>query len=488
MTVREVVLHHDVRAPIDLSPRSLVKPHVLRRILSTLALMCIDGAALLLAVWATFALDRRIFSSDFVSPRAVDVMVGFLAMVAVFVLSGLYGRRGSRHGLLRTLRGGLSAAAVVAVIGLLTAAPLAPLSFAISWALALAILAAARLAYDAAVERSFGKSELSPVVLVGSCEGCIAAQDAIAASAWGDQYSILGMIAGRGNDDEDSQAALPALGAFDDLDKVLATTRAAELVVCDVALAREFMPHFLDVCRRHRVALKLAAVDLEFGPEAVTYIPGFDMPLFVVRRRKLNAAAYYMKRAADFVGGALLLVLLSPVLLALAAAIKSTSPGPVLFVDERIGLGQRRFRCYKFRTMRRDAARAAGRARDLNEADGAIFKIKDDPRVTAVGRFLRRSSLDELPQLFNVLKGDMSLVGPRPLPMRDFALLDDVHKQRHVVLPGLTGLWQVSGRSDISFDDMIALDLRYIETWSLASDAVIVLRTIGVVFGLKGAY
>ena len=174
--------------------------------------------------------------------------------------------------------------------------------------------------------------------------------------------------------------------------------------------------------------------------------------------------------------------------LAIAVAIKATSRGPVFFVDERIGVGQRPFRCYKFRTMVRDARASQEALEELNEADGVLFKLRDDPRVTSVGRFLRRTSLDELPQLFNVLKGDMSFVGPRPLPLRDCGLMDDSHRRRHVLKPGITGLWQVSGRSDLSFDDMVRLDLQYMETWSLRSDAYILWRTVGAVVRSRGAY
>ena len=160
----------------------------------------------------------------------------------------------------------------------------------------------------------------------------------------------------------------------------------------------------------------------------------------------------------------------------------------MLFVDERIGVGQRPFRCYKFRTMVEGARAAQGALEELNEAGDVLFKLRDDPRVTSVGRVLRRLSLDELPQLLNVLKGDMSFVGPRPLPLRDCGLMDDSQRRRHVLKPGITGLWQVSGRSDLSFDDMVRLDLQYVETWSLRTDAYILWRTAGAVMRSRGAY
>ena len=244
----------------------------------------------------------------------------------------------------------------------------------------------------------------------------------------------------------------------------------------------------MDACRERGVALKVVSLGLQQHADAVTYIPGLDCPLFVVRPQPAGAGSYLVKQVGDRVGSALLLVVLSPLFLVIAVLIKVTSRGPVFFVDERVGVGQRPFRCYKFRTMVENARESQDALEELNEADGVLFKMRDDPRVTPVGRVLRRLSLDELPQLFNVLKGDMSLVGPRPLPLRDCELMDDWHRRRHVMLPGITGLWQVSGRSDLSFDDMVRLDLQYMETWSLRSDLHILWRTAGAVLNSRGAY
>jgi lipopolysaccharide/colanic/teichoic acid biosynthesis glycosyltransferase len=160
----------------------------------------------------------------------------------------------------------------------------------------------------------------------------------------------------------------------------------------------------------------------------------------------------------------------------------------VLFVDQRVGLGEQEFGMLKFRTMVVDAAEQQAQLEDENEASGALFKIRDDPRVTRVGRVLRRLSLDELPQLVNVLRGEMSLVGPRPLPLRDHAMLEEWHRARYLVLPGMTGLWQISGRSGLEFDDLVRLDFAYIESWSIWSDVSIIARTVPAVLGGRGAY
>jgi lipopolysaccharide/colanic/teichoic acid biosynthesis glycosyltransferase len=171
-----------------------------------------------------------------------------------------------------------------------------------------------------------------------------------------------------------------------------------------------------------------------------------------------------------------------------ALFIKITSPGPVFFVQERIGLNKRRFMLIKFRTMVVDAERKIHELEHLNEVKGPAFKIKNDPRITRIGRFLRKASIDELPQLINVLKGDMSLVGPRPLPIRDYNGFDeDWHRRRFSVQPGITCLWQCNGRSNVSFDRWMQLDMEYIDNWSLWLDFKILAMTIPAVLRGSGA-
>ena len=160
----------------------------------------------------------------------------------------------------------------------------------------------------------------------------------------------------------------------------------------------------------------------------------------------------------------------------------------MFYRDRRVGLGEREFGMFKFRSMRIGAAQSQGALETANEASGPLFKIKDDPRVTRVGHLLRRYSIDELPQMLNVLRGEMSLVGPRPLPLRDYVQLDDWHRKRYLVLPGMTGLWQVAGRSDLTFDDLVRLDFYYLENWSVWLDITILFKTPFVVLAQRGAY
>jgi lipopolysaccharide/colanic/teichoic acid biosynthesis glycosyltransferase len=195
---------------------------------------------------------------------------------------------------------------------------------------------------------------------------------------------------------------------------------------------------------------------------------------------------YVLKRFLDLAGSLVLLMVLSPLMLAVAVAIKITSPGPVLYRSQRLGLGGKRFDCLKFRTMSQNADAMQAQLEARNEASGPLFKIADDPRVTRIGHFLRSTALDELPQLINVLRSEMSLVGPRPLPLRDCERLTALEHRRHTVRPGLTGMWQVAPeRHDPSGVPIVAIDLEYIDQWSLWLDVKVVLKTFLVVLRRK---
>jgi exopolysaccharide biosynthesis polyprenyl glycosylphosphotransferase len=237
----------------------------------------------------------------------------------------------------------------------------------------------------------------------------------------------------------------------------------------------------------HLMYLSMAA-DSFIKYSEIWQIGGF--PSFTFSPPLVTGLDFWVKRSFDFLAALILLVVASPVYLLIAIAIKLDSPGPIFYKQTRIGLNDQAFKAWKFRTMVVNAAELQKELEAQNETkDGILFKIKDDPRVTRVGKFLRRYSLDELPQVFNVLFGEMSLVGPRPLPVRDVEKFSESHFVRHKVLPGITGLWQVSGRSDIdNFDDVINLDRTYIEKWSLLLDIQIIFKTIGVVLQKTGAY
>jgi lipopolysaccharide/colanic/teichoic acid biosynthesis glycosyltransferase len=227
---------------------------------------------------------------------------------------------------------------------------------------------------------------------------------------------------------------------------------------------------------------------MEILLDRAEFVPGQTVPLFTLRPPVFEGLDYALKRTFDLVLATVGLVLLSPALLVIALAVKLSSRGPVIYRSSRPGIGGHPFECFKFRTMRKHADQLQADLESLNEQSGALFKIRRDPRLTRAGRILRRYSLDELPQLLNVVRGEMSLVGPRPLPMRDFERLEDWHKKRYLVLPGMTGLWQVSGRAELDFDDLVRLDFLYLERWSVSLDLSILLRTIPAVLSRRGAF
>ena len=213
------------------------------------------------------------------------------------------------------------------------------------------------------------------------------------------------------------------------------------------------------------------------------------VPVMTFQSGPADSWQLIMKRVIDILGSVALLVALAPLFALVMLLIRLESQGSIFFAQERIGLNKRRFRMLKFRTMVDGADRLQHMLEDLNEADGPVFKIKKDPRITRVGKILRRFSIDEFPQLINVLLGDMSLVGPRPLPVRDVERIDiRWQKRRFSIKPGLTCLWQVSGRSEIGFNEWVRLDLDYIDRWSLGLDLLILLKTIPAVFKGPGAY
>jgi exopolysaccharide biosynthesis polyprenyl glycosylphosphotransferase len=281
---------------------------------------------------------------------------------------------------------------------------------------------------------------------------------------------------------------LRSLGQLADLSDVLARERVQEVIIADPDFPQEQAVELVDVCHRRGVTVHVAPSTMDILTERAEFVPGQTVPLFTLRPPVFEGVDYALKRTFDLVLSIAGLILLSPILLIIAIAIKLGSRGPVIYRSIRPGMAGRPFYCFKFRTMREHADQIQMDLEPLNEQSGALFKIRDDPRLTTVGRYLRRFSFDELPQLVNVVRGEMSLVGPRPLPMRDFEKLDDWHKKRYLVLPGITGLWQVSGRAELDFDDLVRLDFVYLERWSVFLDLSILLKTIPAVLSRRGAF
>ena len=265
-------------------------------------------------------------------------------------------------------------------------------------------------------------------------------------------------------------------------------------VVDEIAMylpLRSFYERSAEIARlakHHGILIRLDTdiLDLKFARQSTEARGG--VPQIVVSGNDIDGWQLLTKRAFDFAGSVALLILLSPLFLIVAILIKVTTPGTVFFAQKRVGLNKRQFTMYKFRTMVPAAESIQEELAHLNEMTGPVFKIKNDPRITPLGRILRKASIDELPQLFNVLKGDMSLVGPRAIPVRDYECFsEDWHRRRFSVPPGITCLWQVYGRNDIPFEEWMVLDMQYIDRWSLWLDIKILALTIPAVFRGSGA-
>jgi exopolysaccharide biosynthesis polyprenyl glycosylphosphotransferase len=278
------------------------------------------------------------------------------------------------------------------------------------------------------------------------------------------------------------------VGTLEELEQILMRQVIDEVVIALPVKSRyQQIQYAIGVCERAGVRAKYGADLFESTVASPRYDDDGD-GAFVAMHVAPDGYRIVVKRAIDVAGAAAGLVILAPLMLIVAIAIKLTSRGPVIYAQDRCGLHKRPLRMYKFRSMFADAEKLQARLEERNEAQGPVFKIRDDPRITRVGRLLRKSSLDELPQLWNVLCGDMSLVGPRPLPWRDVHRITRPSDMRRFSMrPGITCLWQVQGRANLSFERWVELDLRYIDTWSLAQDSRILLKTIPAVLSGDGA-
>lgn len=282
---------------------------------------------------------------------------------------------------------------------------------------------------------------------------------------------------------------LPIMGSVDAIDRALVATGADTVAVTSTDdLPADKVKQISWMLESGRQHLVLAPSITDIAGPRIHARPVSGLPLIHVETPRFSSGQRFVKRTLDIIGAAVLLVLLSPVLLVVAAVVKLTSPGPVFYRQERIGRGGKPFGMLKFRSMRTGADREL---KDLLAAQGTdtqpLFKVKDDPRITPVGRFIRKYSLDELPQLMNVLSGSMSLVGPRPQIADEVALYSTAARRRLLARPGITGLWQVSGRSTTSWDEAVRLDLYYVENWSLIADIAILIKTVKAVVAPGGS-
>jgi exopolysaccharide biosynthesis polyprenyl glycosylphosphotransferase len=481
---------HDIRRKRPPVLSFLLRMSTLRRGARVVSLLALDFAGVTLAIFAALVLKELVVHGPVHAVNASETTKHFLPFAylltaLLFARSGLYAERGLRPGLSRIV-GSLFQVAFVAVIFALVNGEHFS-SYYIFWSsLAFAILfvASTRAAYEwltGALLRAAGYRRRAVLVGRGKHIGDVAH------ALGGAQHfpiEVVGFLA---------PTALPAnglrpLGSLADLESVLSHAHIDEVIIADPEFPQDDAVELVDQCHRRGVRVRLAPSTMEILIHRAEFVPGQSVPLFELGPPVFEGVDFALKRTFDIIGATLLLALLSPLLIALTIAVRVSSRGPILYRSMRRGIAQRPFACLKFRTMHTDAEELQAELEEFNEASGALFKIREDPRLTRVGRLLRRFSLDELPQLVNVLRGEMSLVGPRPLPERDFEMLEDWHRKRYLVLPGITGLWQVSGRSELDFDDLVHLDFIYLERWSLALDLTILLKTIPAVFMRRGAY
>jgi exopolysaccharide biosynthesis polyprenyl glycosylphosphotransferase len=451
----------------------------LRRAVSILSLAGLDLAGLILGVYGALVLRAFLFEPKpvlwgFLWREGAAQWLPFLAliMLLVFWRSGLYAPREVREGPGRILSSLVVVCLLAAAFGVGTGHHfgtfgLFPTALLLS-TLAISLL---RWSYESVTRNLLRIAGVRRrALLVGSQEDVAHLRKTLGSSRGGIEYVFTGTV-------DPSADLLREITS--DLD---------ELIVASGDISEERLLEIVELAHRRAVRVRIAPKTTELLVDRAEYVPGQGVPLFELRPPAFANTDWAVKRSFDLLVGSLIVLVGSPLWLLIAAAIKLTSRGPVLYGDRRVGLGEQEFEMLKFRTMVEGADHLKPALEHENEATGALFKIRDDPRVTAVGRVLRRFSFDEVPNVINVLRGEMSLVGPRPLPIRDFERLETWHRKRYLVLPGMTGLWQISGRSELSFDDLVRLDFYYLDNWSIWLDVAILLKTPVAVFSQRGAY
>ena len=459
MPPREV---RDPRSQTGVSTRRL--RYLIGRTLEVAVLLAIDIGGLTAAIFSGLALR------EFLNQRPIDSTMLWaaerewlpfvlLVTVLIFARNRLYRPRETRPGGAQIVAGLFVAVVVIAVFSIatnnerFTTYLIFPYTFVAS-AILIPFMRGVFTTLTDATARLIGVERR--VLVVGEASATRSVEAALRDAAPG--------------------AGLRTVAHVDDVDHL--ADAIAEHHPHDVVLARppddETMLIALEACRERRIRLRVVPTAAGLLAHHADYVPGLAVPLFDIVPPTIQGVDWFVKRAFD---------LLISILM-----IRLTSPGPIFFRDQRVGLGEQPFAMLKLRSMTSNAEQEQAELEDQNEADGALFKIRNDPRITPVGRVLRRFSIDELPQLLNVLNGQMSLVGPRPLPMRDYQLLEPWHRRRYSVLPGITGLWQVSGRSNLGFDSLVRLDFFYLESWSIWMDIAIIARTPLAILRGRGAY
>jgi exopolysaccharide biosynthesis polyprenyl glycosylphosphotransferase len=462
-----------------------------RRLFRLTTLLTLDFLAVLFAIFTALAVKgawHHNYDAHAAMHATRDILAfSYLVTALLFARSGLYSGRSARPGLTKIVASLFQVMVLAFAFTIVTGQNDQYSSYYIFYGslfFAVIYISVGRFLYDGVtglVLRAAGYQRR--VVLVGTGHHIEAVAHALDDSGW-TGVNLVGFISltPRPNN------GLRSLGTIDDLGNVIEKHRIDEVIIADPEFPEAEAVELVDRCHQRGVRVRVAPSTMEILMHRAELVPGQSVPLFELKPPVFEGIDYTLKRTFDLVVASVLLFFMTPMLLAIAAAVRLSSEGPAIYRSKRRGVGGAPFHCLKFRTMYNDADQRQADLESLNEASGAIFKIRNDPRMTPVGKILRRFSLDELPQLINVLRGEMSLVGPRPLPERDFQRLEEWHKKRYLVMPGITGLWQVSGRSELDFDDLVRLDFLYLERWSVFLDLTLLVKTIPAVFARRGAF
>lgn len=443
-----------------------------------------------------YVLEASLSSHSTVTARSVSAVLGWLicsAAVWHLTLAATHVYRSTRYSgripLIEILTGVSTAVPCLAALDLVFNNSFLRLETLVQlWLLTIMLMLATRVLLRGLLSalRRMGHN-LRVVLVIGNGPRAISLVDRLRAPATG--YRVLGYIDTHETPDW-AHRRVPYLGQVESLHQILASAVIDEVFVALPMRSRyDAAALALRTCEEQGISVHMPCDLFPQGIGSQTYNVAAGIPFLSAITSPKSPGYLLAKRTIDIAACAVLLLLLTPLFLLVAAAIKLDSPGPALFVQTRVGLNKRLFRLYKFRTMHIDSEVLRDQLSHLNEANGPVFKIRNDPRVTRIGKWLRKTSIDELPQLLNVLRGDMTLVGPRPLPLRDVeGFTIDWQRRRFSVLPGITCLWQVSGRSKISFDQWMELDMQYIDQRNLTLDILILLRTIPAVLRQTGAH
>jgi exopolysaccharide biosynthesis polyprenyl glycosylphosphotransferase len=415
------------------------------------------------------------------------IVVGWLVMLHIFGADSLRNLRAGATEYRRVISATAAMAAVVGITSYLLKYDFPRAAFVLMFTFGTGFLLIARFARRRAMASIHARGALTtPLVVAGDSRHVDAIAQVLRRETWLG-YRVIGAITS--DRAVVTPAGLPVLGTLDQTVSVIEGHKASAVIFADGSFASpaEFrrMAWHLE---EHDIQMIVVPAITDTSANRLEVRPVAGLPLVDVERPQAIASARWVKRAFDAMGAALLLLFSAPVMAAVALAIKLEDGGPVLFRQTRVGRKGEVFECLKFRSMSVDAEARLAALAHLNEGAGPLFKMSDDPRITRIGKVIRRFSIDELPQFWNALTGDMSLVGPRPALPSEVALYDDDTRRRLDVRPGLTGLWQVSGRSDLSWDDAVRLDTYYVDNWSMVQDLMILAKTARAVLLPSGAY